>query len=73
MGLLGPLHRVAVLWGPGGRKESRGPGAGPDRGSIPLAQGPGRVSYMAAVKGMKDRAEEEKEPYPEGPLPSGAG
>ena len=38
----------------------------------PRAQGPGRVIYMAAVE-MKGGAQQEKEPYPDSPLPSGAG
>ena len=36
------------------------------------AQAPGRVIYMAAVE-MKGGAQIEKEPYPEAPLPAGAG
>ncbi len=39
---------------------------------IPWAQAPGRVIYMAAVE-MKGGTQQEKEPYPETPLPSGAG
>ena len=38
----------------------------------PWAQTPGRVIYMAAVE-MKGGTQQEKEPYPEAPLPSGAG
>src|SRR5215472_633721 len=38
----------------------------------PWAQTPGRVIYMAAVE-MKGGTQKEKEPYPETPLPSGAG
>jgi heme/copper-type cytochrome/quinol oxidase subunit 2 len=38
----------------------------------PWAQTVGRVIYMAAVE-MKGAAQKEKEPYPEAPLPSGAG
>ncbi len=36
------------------------------------AQTPGRVIYMAAVE-MKGGTQQEKEPYPDAPLPSGAG
>ncbi len=36
------------------------------------AQTPGRVIYMAAVE-MKGGTQKEKEPYPEAPLPPGAG
>ncbi len=43
------------------------PGADP-----PWAQTPGRVIYMAAVE-MKGGTQQEKEPYPEAPLPAGAG
>src|SRR5713101_9651334 len=39
---------------------------------IPWAQTPGRVIYMAAVE-MKGGTQTEKEPYPEAPLPPGAG
>ncbi len=42
------------------------------RADIPWAQTTGRVIYMAAVE-MKGGTQKEKEPYPEGPLPSGAG
>ena len=38
----------------------------------PWAQTSGRVIYMAAVE-MKGGTQQEKEPYPEAPLPSGAG
>jgi heme/copper-type cytochrome/quinol oxidase subunit 2 len=38
----------------------------------PWAQATGRVVYMAAVE-MKGGAQNEKEPYPEVPLPAGAG
>jgi len=38
----------------------------------PWAQTPGRVIYMAAVE-MKGGTQKEKEPYPEAPLPPGAG
>jgi plastocyanin len=38
----------------------------------PWAQTPGRVIYMAAVE-MKGGTQAEKEPYPEAPLPPGAG
>lgn len=38
----------------------------------PRAQPLGRVIYMAAVE-MKGGAQHDKEPYPEGPLPPGAG
>lgn len=38
----------------------------------PRAQTPGRVIYMAAVE-MKGGTQKEKEPYPEAPLPPGAG
>ncbi len=38
----------------------------------PWAQTAGRVIYMAAVE-MKGGTQQEKEPYPEGPLPPGAG
>jgi len=42
------------------------------RADIPWAQTTGRVIYMAAVE-MKGGTQKEKEPYPEGALPSGAG
>ncbi len=42
---------------------------GPD---TPWAQMAGRVIYMAAVE-MKGGTQQEKEPYPEAPLPSGPG
>src|SRR5216683_7242806 len=42
------------------------------RADIPRAQAPGRVIYMAAVE-MKGGTQKENEPYPETPLPSGAG
>ena len=42
------------------------------RSESPWAQAPGRVIYMAAVE-MKGGTPKEKEPYPETPLPSGAG
>lgn len=38
----------------------------------PWAQTAGRIIYMAAVE-MKGGTQQEKEPYPEGPLPPGAG
>ncbi len=38
----------------------------------PWAQPPGRVIYMAAVE-MKGGTQQEKEPYPEAPLPPGRG
>lgn len=38
----------------------------------PWAQPPGRVIYIAAVE-MKGGTQQEKEPYPESPLPAGAG
>ena len=42
------------------------------RADTPWAQAPGRMIYMAAVE-MKGGTQKEKEPYPEAPLPSGAG
>ena len=39
---------------------------------MPWAQARGRVIYMAAVE-MKGGTQKEKEPYPEAPLPPGAG
>ena len=41
-------------------------------GDAPWAQTTGRVIYMAAVE-MKGGTQQEKEPYPEAPLPAGAG
>ena len=38
----------------------------------PWAQAPGRVIHMAAVE-MKGGTQHEKEPYPQAPLPAGAG
>ena len=38
----------------------------------PWAQTPGRVIYMAAVE-MKGGTQQDKEPYPQAPLPAGAG
>jgi heme/copper-type cytochrome/quinol oxidase subunit 2 len=37
-----------------------------------LAQSEGRVIYLAAVE-MKGGAQQDKEPYPEAPLPAGSG
>ena len=41
-------------------------------GDAPWAPTSGRVVYMAAVE-MKGGTQQEKEPYPEAPLPAGAG
>jgi hypothetical protein len=42
------------------------------RADAPWAQSGGRVIYMAAVE-MKGGAQQDKEPYPEAPLPPGGG
>jgi hypothetical protein len=42
------------------------------RADAPLAQAGGRVIYMAAVE-MKGGAQQDKEAYPEAPLPPGSG
>ena len=42
------------------------------RADAPWAQSGGRVIYMAAVE-MKGGAQQDKEPYPEAPLPPGSG
>jgi hypothetical protein len=42
------------------------------RADAPWAQAGGRVIYMAAVE-MKGGAQQDKEPYPEEPLPPGSG
>jgi Cupredoxin-like domain len=42
------------------------------RADAPWAQPAGRVIYMAAVE-MKGGAQQDKEPYPEAPLPPGSG